>query len=111
LGLRGRGEMRRLHNNELNNLHSSPNAIPMIKLRMRWARNVACMGERRGAYRVLMGKPEGRPLGDPDVDGRIILKWTFRKWDGGGCMYWIDLAQDSNRWLTLENKALYIQVP
>ena len=59
-----------------------------------------------------MGKPEGkRLLGDPGIDGRIILKLIFRKWDGGGCRYWIDLAQDSNRWLTPENKALYRQVP
>jgi hypothetical protein len=42
----------------------------------------AC-GEGRGVHRVLVGKPEGkRPLGDPDVDGRIILKWIFRKWEG-----------------------------
>jgi len=42
------------------------------------------MRERRGLYRVLVGKPEGkRPLGDPSVDGRIILKWLFRKWDVG----------------------------
>jgi hypothetical protein len=42
------------------------------------------MGERRGVYRVLVGKPEGkRPLGEPDVDGRIILSWIFRKWDVG----------------------------
>ena len=41
------------------------------------------MGERRGVHRVLVGKPEGkRPLGDPDVDGRIILRWIFRKWEG-----------------------------
>jgi hypothetical protein len=40
------------------------------------------MGERRGVYRVLVGKPEGkRPLGDPVVDGRIILRWMFRKLD------------------------------
>ena len=45
---------------------------------------VARMRERRGLYRVLVGKPEGkRPLGDPSVDGRIILKWLFRKWDVG----------------------------
>ena len=42
------------------------------------------MGERRGVYRVLMGKPEGKDhLGDPSVDGRIILRWIFRKWNVG----------------------------
>jgi hypothetical protein len=41
------------------------------------------MGEGRGVHRVLVGKPEGkRPLGDPDVDGRIILRWIFKKWEG-----------------------------
>jgi len=40
-------------------------------------------GRGRGVHRVLVGKPEGkRPLGDPDVDGRIILRWIFRKWEG-----------------------------
>ena len=43
------------------------------------------MGEGRGVHRVLVGKPEGkRPLGDPDLDGRIILRWIFRKWEGLG---------------------------
>jgi len=42
------------------------------------------MGERRGVYRVLMGKPEGKSHSeDPGVDGRIILRWIFRKWDVG----------------------------
>ena len=42
------------------------------------------MGERRGVYRVLVGKPEGkRQLGDPGVDGRMIFRWMFRKWDVG----------------------------
>ena len=51
--------------------------------RMRWAGHVARMGEGRDVHRVLVGKPEGkRPLGDPDVDGRIILRWIFRKWEG-----------------------------
>ena len=51
--------------------------------RMRWAGHVARMREGRGVHRVLVGKPEGkRPLGRPSVDGRIILRWIFRKWEG-----------------------------
>ena len=58
---------RRLHNEKLNDLYSSPNIVWMIKSRrMRWAGHVARMGEEREVYRVLVGKPEGkRPLGTP----------------------------------------------
>jgi hypothetical protein len=53
------------------------------------------MGEGRGVHRVLVGKP----LGDPDVDGRIILRGIFRKWEG--CWDWMERAEDRDRWRAL----------
>jgi len=79
------GEWIKLLNEELNDLYSSPNIVRVTKSRrMRWTGHVARMGERRGVCRVLVGKPERKShLGDPDVDGRMILRWIFRKWDIG----------------------------
>ena len=97
---------KKLHNEELNDLYSSPNIIRVIKSgRMRWAVYVARMGERRGADRVLVWKPERKNhLEDPGVDWRIILKWIFRTWDGGATDR-IDLAQDRDRWRALSPNA------
>ena len=74
-------EWRKLHNEELNDLYCSPNIVRVIKSRRtRWTRRVARMGKRRGLYSVLVVKPEGKDhLGDPSVDGRIILRWIFKK--------------------------------
>jgi len=68
------------------------------------------MGERRGVYRVLVGNLRGRDhLEDRGIDGKIILRWIFRKWDGG--MDWIDLAQDRDRWRALVNAVMNLQTP
>ena len=106
------GEWRKLHNEELNGLYCSTNIFRVIKSRrMKWAGHVARMGERRGVHRDLVGKPEGKNhLGDPGVDGRIILRWLFRKWDVVG-MDWIELTQDRDVWRVLVNAVMNLRVP
>ena len=89
------GEWRTLHNVELNNLYSSPNIVRVIKSRII---RVACMGEEREVYRVLVGKPEGRrPLGRPRRRWMDNIRMDLQE-VGCGYMDWIGLAQDRDRW-------------
>ena len=106
------GEWRKLHNEELNDLYCSQNIVRVIKWRrMRWAGHVArmCVGE---AYKGFWwGKPSERDhLGDPGVDGRIMLRWIFRKLGCGG-MDWIELAQGRESWRALVNAVMNLRVP
>jgi hypothetical protein len=83
----------------------------MIKSRMRWEGHVAQMGEKRNAYRILVGKPEGKKLtGRPRRRSVDNIKIDLREigWDG---MEWINLAQDRDWWRALMNTAMNLRVP
>ena len=84
----------------------------MIKSRrMRWAGHVARMGESRGVYRVLVGKPEGkRPLGRPKRRWEDNIKMDLQQVGCGG-VDWIQLAQDRKRWRGLVNAVMSLRVP
>ena len=77
------GEWRKLHNDELNDLYSSPNIVIKSR-RMRWAGNVGNVRRKGGVCtRFWWGNLRERDhWGDQDVDGRIILRWILRKWEG-----------------------------
>jgi hypothetical protein len=106
------GEWRKLHNEELRDLYSSPSLIRIIKSRrMRWVGHVARMWEKRNAYRLLVGKPEGkRPLGRPTRRWVNNIRMDLGE-VGWGDVDWIGLAKDRNRWRAVVNSVLNPRVP
>ena len=106
------GEWRKLHNEELRDLYSLPNIVRVVKSRrMRWAGHVARMGQERGVYRVLVGKPEGkRPLGRPRRRWEDNIKMDLQEVEGA-CGDWMDLAQDRERWRALVSTVMNLWVP
>jgi hypothetical protein len=106
------GGWRKLHNEELHNLYSSPSIVGIIKSRrMRWAGHVARMGEKRNVYRLLVGKPEGkRPLERPRRRWIDNIKMDLLEIELN-VMDWIGLAQDRYRWRTLVNSVMNLRVP
>jgi hypothetical protein len=114
------GEWRKLHNEELHDLYSSPSIVRVVKSRrmrwaghvaMRWAGNLARMGEGRDMYRVLVGKPEGkRPLGTPRRRWEDNIKMRLQEVGCGGVDR-IELAQDRDRWRALVNAVMNVRIP
>jgi hypothetical protein len=106
------GKWRKLHNEELRDLYSSPNIIIIIESRkMKWAANVAGIGEKKKACRLLVRKPDGkRLLGRPRRRRVDNIRMDIEEVGWGG-VDWIDLAQDRNRWRALVNWVSNLRVP
>jgi len=105
------GEWRKLHNEELCGLYCSLKTIRIIKpRRKRWEGHVARMGERRGVYRVLVGKPERKsPLESPGCRWEDNIKVDLQEvgWD----MDWNDTAQNRDRWRSVVQAVIKLQLP
>jgi hypothetical protein len=106
------GDWRKLLNEELNGLYTSPNFVRVTKSRrMRFAEHVARMGHRRVVYKVLVGNPEGRrPLGRPRLRWEDNTKMDLQEMGCGGTE-WIYLARDRDRWRALVNAIMNLRVP
>jgi hypothetical protein len=106
------GEWRKLHNEELDNLYYSSNIIWLKKSRrMGWAEHAARMGERRGVYRILVGKPEGKSLlGRPRFRWGDNIKMDLSEVGCGG-MDSIELAPDRDRRRALVNAVTNLRIP
>jgi len=106
------GEWRKLHNAQLNDLYSSSSIVLVIKSReMKWASYVARMSERRGVYRPLVGKLEGkRPAGRPRRRWNYNIKMDIQE---ARCVGedWMKLAQDRGSWRTLVNEVMNLRFP
>jgi hypothetical protein len=106
------GSWRKLHNDELHSLYSSQNIVRVIKSRrVRWAGHVARIGERKGVYRVLVKRPEGkRPLTRPKRRWEDNIKLDLRGIGIDGAN-WIRLAQDRVQWRAFVNTVMNLWVP
>jgi hypothetical protein len=106
------GSWRKLHNDELHSLYSSPNIVRVIKSgRTRWVGHVARMGEGRGVYRVLVGRPERkRPLGRPRLMWEDNIKMDLREIGIDGTN-WIQRTQDRVQWRACVNTVMNLRAP
>jgi hypothetical protein len=103
-------EWRKLHNEVVHHLYSSPNIITQIKSRrMSWAVHVACVRDKGKLYKVLVGSPKERVYSeDQGVDGRMRSEFILGRLAGG--VHWIRLAQDRGRWRVVVNAVIDLPV-
>jgi hypothetical protein len=102
------GSWKKLHNDELHSLYSSPNIVRVIKWRIKWAGHVARMEEGRGVYRVLVGRPE-EPLGRPGRRWEDNIKIDLREIGIDGAT-WIQLPQDRVQWRAFVNTIMNLWI-